>query len=157
MRALILASLVSFVLGSAAAQTAKPALSPCALATKAEVQEAVGSPVSEGAVNATNKSVCDFKAGDMGSAVGIMLTAKAPADSAAKTVAELKKRKIAAEEVQGLGDGAYRSSPGYGMQQLGAYKGGSHVIVTVMLMGAPEAKSKAVAEAVMRKALGRVQ
>ncbi len=157
MRALMIAALVPLVLGRAAAQTTKPALSPCALATKVEIQEAVGSPVSEGAINAINKSVCEFKGGDAGSSVSIMLAAKGPADSAAKTVAELQKRKISAAAVQGFGDGAYESSPGYGMQQLGAYKGGSQVIVTVLLMGAPEAKSKAVAQAVMRKALGRVQ
>jgi hypothetical protein len=42
------------------------------------------------------------------------------------------------------------------MQQLGVYKGSNQVIVTVLLMGSPEAKSKTVAQAVMRKALVRV-
>jgi hypothetical protein len=55
-----------------------------------------------------------------------------------------------------LGDGAYASSPGYGMQQLGAYKGGTQITVTAMIMGAPEAKVKAIIEEVMRKALGRL-
>jgi hypothetical protein len=143
-------------LGSVAAQSPKPGLGPCALLTKAEIQQAVGSPVSEGVINANNKSVCDFKAGDAGSIVSIMLTAKAPADSAEKTVAELKKRKISAEVAPGFGDSAYASSPGYGMQQLGVYKGSNHVIVTALLFGAPEAKSKAITQAIMRKALARV-
>jgi hypothetical protein len=146
----------SIFLGPAAAQPAKPGLSPCALLTKAEIQEAVGTPVSEGVLNTTNKSVCDFKVGDGGSSVSVMLTPKALADSADKTVVELKKRNIAAVVVPGLGDSAYASSPGYGMQQLGAYKGANQVIVTVLLMGAPEAKSKTVSQAVMRKALARV-
>ena len=146
----------SIFLGPAAAQPSKPGLSPCALLTKAEVQEAVGAPVSEAALNMTNKSVCDFKVGDAGSSVSIMLTAKGPADSAAKTVAELKKRNISGEVVPGLGDSAYASSTGYGMQQLGAYKGSHQVIATVLLIGSPEAKSKAVAQAVIRKALARV-
>jgi hypothetical protein len=143
-------------LGAAMAQAPKAGLSPCALLTKAEVQEAAGTPVSEGALNTTNKSICDFKAGDTGSSISIMLTSKAAADSAEKVVAELKKGKIGAEVISGFGDGAYASSPGYGMQQLGVYKGSNHVIVTVLLLGAPEAKSKTVAQAVMRKALARV-
>jgi hypothetical protein len=85
-----------------------------------------------------------------------MLTTKAPADSAERTVAELKKRKMSAEVTPGFGDSAYASSPGYGMQQLGVYKGSNHVIAAVLVFGAPEAKSKAIAQAVMRKALARL-
>ena len=140
--------------GSALAGTA-PA-GPCSLLTKAEVQEAVGTPVSDGTVNTINRTVCDFKVDALGSAVSVMLTGKTPGDSAEKTVAELKKQKITVQVVSGFGDSAYASSPGFGMQQLGVYKGSSHVIVTVLLMGAPEAKSKKVAEVVMNKALARV-
>ena len=156
MRLPIALSCLSFFLGFAAAQPPKPAISPCALLTKAEVQEAVGAPVSEGVVNAINQSDCDFKIGDEGSAVGILLTAKAPGDTAERTVAELKKRNTTAEVIPGFGDSAYASSPGYGMQQLGVYKGSNHVIVTVLVLGAPDAKSKTIAQAVMRKALARV-
>ena len=156
MRLLTALSYVSVFLGAAMAQAPKAGLSPCALLTKAEVQEAVGTPVSEGALNTTNKSICDFKAGDTGSSISIMLTSKGSADSAEKMVAELKKQKIGAEVISGFGDSAYASSPGYGMQQFGVYKGSNHVIVTVLLLGAPEAKSKTVAQAVMRKALARV-
>ena len=81
--------------------------------------------------------MCDFKLGGTGSLVSILLTSRGPVDSAEKTVAELKKNKIAAETVAGIGDSAYAASPGYGMQQLGVYKGASHVIVTVFLVGAP--------------------
>lgn len=128
---------------------------PCSLATKAEVEAAVGSAVSAGTLNPHNKLVCDFKIGASGSSLNILLTSAAPGDNAARTVAELKKRRIAAETVAGFGDSAYASSPGYGMQQLGVYKGSNHVIVTVMMFGSPEAKVKAVAQAVMRKALTR--
>lgn len=144
----------SILLGSALAGT--PTTGPCSLLTRAEVQDAVGKPISDGAINTTNRTVCDFKVDDLGSAVSLMLIGKIPGDSAAKTVAELKKQEISAQVVSGFGDSAYASSPGYGMQQLGVYKGSSHVIVTVLLMGAPEAKSKTVAQAVMRKALARV-
>jgi hypothetical protein len=141
---------------SAAAQPAKPGSGPCALLTKAEVQEATGGTVSDGAVNSSNKTVCDFKIGDTGSVVGVMLTDKGSADSAEKMVAELKKRKVNSEVVSGFGDSAYRSSPGYGMQQIGVYKGSKHVIVTAMLMGSPEPKVKAITEKLMRKALARL-
>ena len=142
--------LILFFSISALAQPAKPGAGPCALLTKAEVSEAAGTPVSEGVVNSTNKLVCDFK-------VGELLTDKAAGDSGEKTVSELKKRKMTAEVVSGFGDSAYVSSPGYGMQQLGVYKGSKHVIVTVMIMGSPEAKAKAVAEKTMRKALARLR
>ena len=147
---------VSVLLGPVASQPSKAGLSPCSLVTKAEVQEAAGAPAGEGSINAHNKSVCDFKVGDAGS-VGIMLTAKAPGDSAERTVAELKKRNITAQVTPGFGDSAYASSGDYGTQQLGVYKGSNHVIVTVLMFGAPEAKSKALAQAVMRKALVRMQ
>jgi len=42
------------------------------------------------------------------------------------------------------------------MQQLGAYKGSRHVVVTVFIMGTPEAKAKTIAEKVMRKTLTRL-
>lgn len=144
----------STLLGSALAGT--PPGSPCSLLTKAEVQEAVGTPVADGAVNSINRTVCDFKVDGLGSAVSIMLTGKIPGDSAEKTVAELKKQKISGQVVSGFGDSAYTSTPGFGMQQIGVYKGSSHVIVTVLLMGAPDAKSKKAAELVMNKALARV-
>ncbi|MBI4892340.1 MAG: hypothetical protein HY821_17080 [Acidobacteria bacterium] len=130
---------------------------PCALVTKAEVQAAVGGAVSGSAVNKLNKHVCDFALSQAGSVLNVTWSSKSPADSAQKTVAELAKRNIKAEVVQGFGESGYRSSPGFGMQQLGAYKGSSHIIVTAMLMGAPEAKVKAALEAVMKAALARAQ
>lgn len=130
---------------------------PCSLVTRAEVQEAAGVSVSEGTLNSMNKLVCEYKAGAAGSMISVLLTAKSPADSAEKTVAELQKRRIQASVVAGVGAGAYESSPGYGMQQLGAYQGSKHVVVTVLLMGTPEAKAKAAALAVMKKALTRVK
>ena len=140
----------------AAAQPANPGLAPCALLTKAEVQEAAGAAVSDGVVDPRNKLICNFKIGDTGSSISVLLTTKGPGDSAEKTVAELNKRKMSGAVAAGIGDSAYFSSPGYGMQQLGAYKGSRHVVVTVFIMGTPEAKAKAIAEKVMRKALTRL-
>lgn len=153
MRTLVLAALASLLQIAALAQSAP---TPCSLLTGAEVKQAAGVEVSDGAPNSINKLVCEYKTATPGSMISVLLTAKAPADSADKTVAELIKRKITASVVPGLGDSAYASSPGYGMQQLGAYKGTKHVVVTVLLMGAPEARAKAAATAVMIKALARI-
>ena len=141
---------------SAMAQPAKPVTGPCGLLTKAEVQEAVGSPVSDGVPEKLNKLVCSFQLGETGSVVSVLLTGKAVNENAAKTVAELKKQKMNAEVVTGFGESAYASTPMSGMQQLGAYKGVNQVIVTVLIMGAPEAKLKSVVEGLMRKALARL-
>jgi hypothetical protein len=157
MRLLPFVLCASVFLGSAVAQSTTPGSGPCALLTQAEVQQAVGTAVSNGVINSTNKAICDFLVGSSGSLVSLSLTPRSPADSADKTIAELKKHRIIATPVAGLGDGAYASSPGFGMQQIGAYKGTSHVIVTVLLFGAPEAKSKAVAKAIMQKALARAK
>lgn len=143
-------------LGPVGTQFAEAGSGPCAVLTKAEVQQAVGATVSEGVINPNNKSVCDFKVGESGSAVSILITSKSPLDSAERTVSELKKRKMTAEVLQGFVDSAYSSSPGYGMEQVGVYKGAKHVIVTVLVQGAPAAKSKVIAQALMRKALPRV-
>lgn len=129
---------------------------PCSLVTAAEVKEATGVAVAGGVVNRLNKQVCDYKAA-AGSLLNVTLTDRGPADNAARTVAELNKRGMKAEAAAGIGDSAYRSSPGYGMQQMGAYKGSKQVVVTALLAGASEAKTRAAVEAVMKKALARVQ
>jgi hypothetical protein len=120
-----------------------------------ELPEVSGGTVSGGVINSLNKAVCDFN--EDGTIINISLTPKAAAHNAERTVAEWKKRNIKAETVQGFGVSAYVSSPGYGIEQLGVYKGGSQVIVTVMLIGKPEVKAKEVAQAIMRKALKRVE
>jgi hypothetical protein len=146
---------IPFLFSALSAQTPKAGTSPCSLVTKAEIEEAVGGPVSDGVANAHNKMVCDYKAGAAGT-FNILLTSKAAGDKAERTVAELKKRGIQAELVPGFGESAYATRPGPGMQQLGVYKGSSHVIVTAMMFGKPDAKAKAVCQAIMRKALPRV-
>lgn len=102
MRTLFVPALLCLLPIAAAAQT-QP--SPCSLVTRAEVQEAAGVPVKDGSINQTNKLICDYMAGDTGSMISVMLTAKGPADSAGKTAAELTKRKVTSAVV-----------PGYGMQ-----------------------------------------
>lgn len=142
-------------LGPLAAQTAK-SLTPCSLVTKAEVGAAIGASVGDGTPNANNKAVCDYVSAETGGVANVTLVPKAPGDSAEKMVAELKKRKINSEVTSGFGDSAYVATQAYGMQQIGVYKGANHVVVTVLLMGKPEAKAKEAAHAIMRKALTRL-
>jgi hypothetical protein len=85
-----------------------------------------------------------------------MLHELGPDDSAEKTMAELKKRKIDTQPVSGIGERAFFARPGYGMQQLSAYKGSKCVIVTALIMGAPEAKVRGIIQALARKALARL-
>lgn len=80
MRTLIALFCSLFLSALARAQTVKPGGNPCALLTKAEVQEAVGSPVADGVPHAGNKLVCDFKLGGTGSLVSILLTSRGPVD-----------------------------------------------------------------------------
>lgn len=142
-------------LGPMAAQPAKP-LNPCSLVTKAEVSQAIGASVADGTPNANNKAVCDYVSPETGGVANVTLTSKVPGDSAEKMVAELKKRKLNGEVISGFGDSAYAATQAYGMQQIGVFKGTNHVIVTVLLMGKPEAKAKEAVQAIMRKALTRV-
>ena len=138
---------------AAMAQTKPPA--PCSLLTAAEIQQITGGAVTEATPNKLNPSVCDYQMAG-GSILNVTVTAKGPADSAEKMVSELKKRNIKAEVVAGIGDGSYASAPGYGMQQSGAYKGSSHVIVTVLMAGTPEAKAKTTAQTLLKKAPTKV-
>jgi hypothetical protein len=71
-------------------------------------------------------------------------------------VSDLKKRKIPAEVVAGIGDSSYASVPAYGMLEAGAYKGSNRVSVTVMLPGTPEAKGKTTAQMLLKKALTKL-
>jgi hypothetical protein len=61
-----------FTVVSIGAHAQSGAGGPCAVLTKAEVQEVSGLSVSDGVTNTYNKSVCEFKAGAAGS-VSILL------------------------------------------------------------------------------------
>ena len=103
------------------------------------------------------KAVCDYQIGGAGSLLNISLVDKSAADSAERTIEGLKKHKINPVLVKGLGDGAYASSSGRGMQQLAAYQGNKQVLITALIDGATEAKVKAMIEKVMYKVLGKVK
>jgi hypothetical protein len=130
-------------------------LDPCALLSKADIQEAVGQNVTDPKPNPHNPTVCDIKAGDFGS-IGIMAHQPRPGETAEKTMLELQKRKIPVTEAKGIGDRSFFASPGYGMTQLNMFKGPHYIIITLLVPGAGEEKQKAIAEKLMRKALPKI-
>jgi hypothetical protein len=144
------------------AQQAQPAvtpvaaaLDPCSVITKADVEQIVGKTVAEGKLNSMNKAICEFNIGEMGSSISFMLVPRSPEDTAERMVAEMNKRKIHAEVVPGLADGAYRADT-FGMKQAGAYKGSKHVIVTIAVPGMAPAQAQAIVDQALRKALERM-
>lgn len=130
-------------------------LSPCTVVTKAEVQEAVGGggTVADPQVNKLNATVCDFKVGDFGI---LNVTVPAVVTSPDNFLAQAKRSKLTPVQAPGIGDRSFYTSPGYGMAQLNTFKGGSYVIVTVMVPGADEPMNRAIAAKVMQKALPRM-
>ncbi len=136
-----------------AQQAAAPSAvsNPCSVITKAEVEQVIGKPVSEGKLNSMNSSICEFQIDEMGSGISFMLAYRRPGETVDKLVEEMKKRQIPAEPLPGpaLGDGAWRA-----LGQAGAYKGSNHLIVTIM--GLPQAQAQAAAEQALRKAFTRL-
>jgi hypothetical protein len=130
-------------------------LDPCTLVSKADVQQVVGQNVTGPTPNKSNAAVCDFKVGDLG-ALGFAAQQQRPGETPDATMAALKKMNMPVTEAKGIGDRAFFASPGYGMTQLNAYKGSNYIIITLLIPGAPEAKQKAVAEALMLKALSKL-
>lgn len=138
-----------------AAQQPAKKLDPCALVTKADVQQIVGKTVADPKLNQTNKDVCDFVAGGFGN-VSFMVQAATPGVTADRTMAELQKRKIQVSEAKGIGDKSFFAAPGYGMTQLNTFKGPHYIIVTLLIPGVAEAQQKGFAEKLMAKALAKL-
>lgn len=131
------------------------ALDPCTLVSQADVQQSVGQKVAGPTPNKINPAVCDFKVGELG-VLNFTTQPQRPGQTPDRIIAELKKRNIPATEAKGIGERAFFASPGYGMTQLNAFKGPNYIIVTLLIPGAPEAKQKTIAEALMQKALSKL-
>jgi len=160
MRKLIFVISIFLLLAAAALPQQSKTAAPkkpdsCALVTKAEIQEAVGGTVADGAPNTGNSAMCDYKVGDYG-AISFWRRQAGPDDTADKMMAELKKRNIEFAEAKGIGDRSLFVSPGYGMVSLNTFKGTSYIILTALIPGAAEPKTKAICEKLMQKALTRL-
>lgn len=134
-------------------------IDPCALLTKAEIQETIGKNVQDGKLNPNaNPAVgvpCEFVVEPYG-AFSLLAKPAGPGEAADRMMAELTKAKIAVFEAPGIGDRSFYASPGYGMTQLNTFKGPTYIIITLLVPGATEIAQKAAAEKLMRKVLPRL-
>lgn len=141
-----------------AAQTPPKKIDPCALLTKAEIQEVFGQPVGDGKPNAAaNPAVgapCQYKVGDYGS-FSILVKPLGPGETPDKIQSMLGKMMKTAD-APGIGDKSFFSFPGYGMVQLNTFKGPYYLIITLMVSGLTEDGQKAPAEKLMKKILPKL-
>ena len=132
---------------------------PCALLTKAEIQEALGKPVQDGKPNPNaNPAVglpCQYVVGDFG-AFSILVKATGPGETPDRVRSELNKAKMKTADAPGIGDRSFFSFPGYGMVQLNTFKGSWYVIMTLMVPGLSEDALKAPAEKLMKMVLPKL-
>ena len=150
----IIAASLLFVSATVFAQAPKPRVDPCSLLTKADIKEAAGVESTGGTPNKNNAAVCDYGMGGAG-VLGVSVPAGGANASPDRIAAELNKGGIKTEAAPGVGDRAFFAAMGYGMTQLNAFKGRSYVIITIMLPGSTEAKTKDVATKLMNKALAK--
>jgi hypothetical protein len=159
MRTLTLASAFSLLL--AAAASAQPAkLDPCGLVTQAEVKAALGMDVGALKINTTMGAaagtLCDFQVGEIG-AGGILLRTLSAVETPQKIRSESEKAKIATSDATGFGPGAFYAVGNYGVVQLNAFKGSTHVMVQLMLMTSPQDKVKLALAKLMTVVLPKVK
>ncbi len=149
-----MARLVPVFLAFFVAALATAAPTPCTVVTKAEIQEVVGKAPSDGKLNPSNNKVCHFEIGPP-NGVTVSIEGVNSLNNADKVLEAFKKRKSEVQMVPSLGDRAFFVKS-FGMNALSVYKGSNVVTVIVLLMSAPEAKQKAMAEKLARKALARL-
>jgi len=159
MRTLTLASvlLLTFV-AVASAQPAK--LDPCGLLTQAEVKAALGMDVGPLKINtkmgAAAGTLCDFTVGDIG-AGGILLRALTAVETPQKIRAESEAGKIKTSDAAGFGPGAFYGVGNYGVVQLNAFKGSTHIVVQLMVMTSPQDQIKTALGKLMTAVLPKVK
>jgi hypothetical protein len=152
-----------FSVTGAGARAATPGetkkVDPCSLLTKAEIQEILGKPVSDGKLNTkANAAVglpCEFTVGDYG-VVSILAVEATPLNAPDKVMAGLKKMNIQVTDAPGVGDRSFFADMGYGMLQLNTWKWANYLILTLSVPGATEAQQKAAAGKLMGKILPRL-
>jgi hypothetical protein len=154
---LAVALLLAFV-AVASAQTAT--LDPCGLVTQAEVKAALGMEVGALKINTTMGAaagkLCDFKVGEIG-AGGILLRTLPAVETPQKIRSESEKAKIATSDATGFGPGAFYAVGSYGVIQLNAFKGSTHVMVQLMLMTSPPDKVREALAKLMTAVLPKVK
>jgi hypothetical protein len=155
----LFAALVGLLLLAALPAAAAKPVDPCALLTKAEIQEAVGKPVEAGVLRpgATPAAgdTCHFTVAAYGS-FDILIKPLQSYETPDNILAAFQKGKSKVEVLPNLGDKSFFLYPGYGMIQLNTFKAGRYILFTVLVPGATEAVEKAAAEKLMRKLLAKI-
>jgi hypothetical protein len=130
---------------------------PCALITKADIQQAAGTSAEDGKNDPQNSAGpnCTFKVGGMG-VLSLVVRQSRPDEKPDLMVAAFKRHKIKVEEAAGIGDRSIFTSPGFGTVQLNTFKGSNYLILTMAMLGSPEAKQHAIAEKLMQKVLSKL-
>jgi hypothetical protein len=154
---IVVAGVLLLIASTGFAQTGAKTINPCALLTKAEVQQVLGKEVSDPKPDPKNGagSGCMFTVGGYGQLSLIARPARAD-EIPDMMVSEFKKHGVKAEEVKGVGDRAILTLPGFGMVQLNLFKGPTYVILTMMVPGVTEEKAKLLAQKLAEKALSRL-
>ena len=135
---------------------AKP-LRACALITKAEVEQAIGTTVDRGIPHDSTKAdVCTF-ANQLGNKVNIYLS-RSPNPRDLSTLEEETKKILPNAKIRpfpGLGDKALLLDDANGGTMLSVYRGGDSLVVSVYGIR-DGAKADAAVEAIARKAFSRL-
>jgi hypothetical protein len=160
MKSIITSSLVvlfsaSMLLAQQSKTAAPRKLDPCTLASKAEIQEALGMSVSDLKLNPKNQTLCECTVGSFGT-LSFFVRQGDPNDKPDAFTAELKRRNMQFTEVKGVGDRSFFVNQGYGMVQLNTYKGSTYVIITMLVPGTAEAKSKEMVTKLMQKVISKM-
>jgi hypothetical protein len=140
----------------AKARPAAGPLSACALVTKAEIQEALGTAVGNGISGKDrNMDICAFST-PKGDKVDIFVTRSSDKRDLNKVIDEARKAMplAAVREVPGLGDKAILVDSPTSGTLLSVYRAGDSLVVSVWGAGGG-AKADAVAEKIARKAFHR--
>lgn len=140
-----------------AARTSLPGITnvdPCALLTKAEIQDALGKPVQANKRNAASNRNCAYVVGDYGSFS--LLVKPLGAGETPDQYAAMLTKSMKSADAPGLGDRAFYTFPGFGMIQLHSFYKNSYILISMLVPGLSEDDQKAPAQKLMKLALSRL-
>ena len=116
----------------------------------------VSAPKINSHMNSSAGALCDFEVRDAG-AGGMLLRTLGAGETPQKILAESEAHKIKTSPATGFGPGAFFGAGDYGVIQLNAFKGSTHVIVQSTLFTMSPDKTKEAVGKLMTIALPRVK
>jgi hypothetical protein len=133
-------------------------IDPCALLTKAEIQEVLGKPIGDGVkdpdANPSEGRVCLYSVGDAGG-FSILVKTTGPGETPDKALSEMKKYGIKTADAPNIGDRSFYVFPG-GMLQLHTFKGNLYFVMALTIPDMTEDAEKGPAEKLMKKLLSKL-